>query len=61
MSKKGYEGFSVDNINDSIGPSWGDLDCIARNVNDVIYDPQVFPIVGESIDGDFNIVGFGFC
>ena len=58
MSKKSYEGFLVDNINDSIGPSWGDLDCVARNINDAIYGPQVFPVIGECIDGDFSIVGF---
>ncbi len=55
---KGYVEFSLNNINDVMGTSWDDLDCVARNINDAIYEPQVFPVIGECIDGDFSIVGF---
>lgn len=61
MNKIIYEGFLVDSINDMVGTNWGDLDCVARNVNDAIYEPQVYPVIGESIDGEINIVGFSFC
>lgn len=55
-----YNGIGVDYINETVGSCWQDVDYSARTMDDIIIDTQVQPIVGESIDGCCDVIGFTF-
>ena len=61
MARSKCKIFRTENVNDTVGAVWGDVDCVARSFDEIITDLQVIPEIGESIDGDFDVVGFRFC